>query len=381
METQQSYRPRILHLITSGDTGGAQTHVLWCCEGMRDAFSVALGAGTDGALIEQARKLGLPVYVIPQLGRNRPDVGDLWGLRRLVGLVKEVRPDLVSCHSTKAGFLGRLAARLAGVPAVFTAHGWAFSEGIPQLRRWVMLQAERLAARWAARIICVSEYDRQLALACGVGRPEQLVTVRNGVPPVDESLRARPEYGRPARLVMVARFAAQKDHALVLRALAGLGELEWELWLVGGGELEEKARREAESLGLGGRVRFFGVRHDVPELLAQCHVFVLASNWEGLPLTILEAMRAGLPVVASDVGGVREAVADGETGFVVPRGDEVFLRERLRLLLASPELRARMGAAGYARWRQQFTLERMLARTQAVYREVLEASRRGRRAK
>jgi glycosyltransferase involved in cell wall biosynthesis len=92
-------------------------------------------------------------------------------------------------------------------------------------------------------------------------------------------------------------------------------------------------------------------------------------------------MRAGLPVVASDVGGVREAVADGETGFVVPRGDVLLLRERLALLLASPELRARMGAAGYARWRQRFTLARMLARTQAVYREALEASRGGRRAK
>ena len=361
----------LLYVITSGDTGGAQSHVLHCCTRLRNEYGVGLVAGTGGYLVERARALGLPVYVLPGLGRNRPAAGDVAVLRGLLRVIRDFRPALVCCHSTKAGFLGRLAARLAGVPAVFTVHGWGFSEGVPALRRAAVLRAERLAAGWADRIICVSEYDRDLALRHGVARPEQMVVVPNGVPPVGEELRARPGEGGPVRLVMVARFEAPKDHLLLLRALAGLAAPEWELWLVGDGRLEEKARQEAAGLGLGDRVRFLGPRHEVPELLARCHVFVLTSNWEGLPLTVLEAMRAGLPVVASDVGGVREAVADGETGFLVPRGDAARLRERLKLLLQTPELRARMGAAGYGRWRERFTLDRMLRNTEAVYREVL----------
>lgn len=266
-----------------------------------------------------------------------------------------------------------MGARLAGVPAVFTAHGWAFSEGIPQPRRWVMLQAERLAAHWAERIICVSEYDRRLALQYGVGRPEQLVTVHNGIPPVADSLWAKPGEGGNVRLVMVARFSPPKDPFLLLRALAGLKGCTWELWFVGGGELEELAREESTRLGLGDRVCFLGTRRDVAELLARCHIFVLISNWEGLPLTVLEAMRAGLPVVASDVGGVGEAVVDGVTGFLVPRGDVRLLRERLKVLLENPELRARMGAAGYERFRKHFTVDRMVARTKEVYYEVLSS--------
>lgn len=347
-------------------------HVLHCCERLSADFEIALVSGSEGYLTEQVRARGLPVYVAKSLACNRPTIADPAGVGEIMRVIRAVRPDLVSCHSTKAGFLGRLAARLGGVPAIFTAHGWAFSEGVPGPRRVAALWAERVAARWARRIICVSEYDRRLALRYGVGRPEQLVTIYNGVPPVADTLRAKPGEGS-VRLVMVARFSPPKDPFLLLHALAGLKDNSWELWFVGGGELEEKAKAESTRLGLGDRVRFLGARRDVAELLARCHVFVLASNWEGLPLTVLEAMRAGLPVVASAVGGVGEAVIDGVTGFLVPRGDAGLLRGRLKVLLENPELRARMGAAGYERFRKNFMVDRMVARTKEVYYEVLSS--------
>jgi glycosyltransferase involved in cell wall biosynthesis len=125
------------------------------------------------------------------------------------------------------------------------------------------------------------------------------------------------------------------------------------------------------TLGIRGRVRFLGQRTDVDRLLAQAQVGVLVSKWEGFPLSILEEMRAGLPVVASRVGGVDEAVQDGKTGFVVPREDVGELRDRLRRVLQSPELRLQLGASGRERYEQQFTLEHMVAKTLAVYREVL----------
>ena len=169
---------------------------------------------------------------------------------------------------------------------------------------------------------------------------------------------------------MVARFEPQKDHACLLRALAGAPG-KWRAVLVGDGPTHPAAEALARELGIADRVSFPGSRDDVPDVLAGAHVFSLASRWEGLPRTILEAMRAGLPVVASDVDGVGEAVADEETGFLVPAGDSAALGRRLGQLFAYPSLRKRMGDAGRRRYEESFTFERMVAETAAVYDAVL----------
>lgn len=255
---------------------------------------------------------------------------------------------------------------------VFTAHGWAFTEGVPERERRLYACAERLVAPLADRIITVSDHDRELALAHRVAAPERLVTIHNGVPDVPSSLFARPSEG-PPRLAMVARFEPQKDHFTLLDALAGLIDVSWELELIGDGPWRKAVEKRVEDLSLVRRVRFLGARKDVAQLLARAQVVVLSSKWEGLPRTILEAMRAGLPVVASDVGGVREAVADGETGFLVPRGDVAVLRDRLLRLIQSPQLRVRMGQAGRSRYERHFTFERMFDETMSVYEAVLAA--------
>jgi glycosyltransferase involved in cell wall biosynthesis len=366
-------KPRLFYLITLGVMGGAQTHVLHCATALRDEFDIVVGVGSDGPLVAQLRQQGLRVHLIPSLTREINVGRDVRAVADLVRLFRWMRPDLVSCHSSKAGIVGRAAARLVGVPALFTAHGWAFTEGMPENRRRFYARVERLAARWARRIICVSEYDRQLALRYRVGNASRLVTIHNGMPVLPAEYRARPGVGGPVRLIMVARFSAQKDHFLLLRVLAGLEvDADYEVLFAGEGELERQAREEAGRLGLAARVRFLGARPDVPELLAGAQVFVLTSNWEGFPRSVLEAMRAGLPVVASDVGGTREAVVDGKTGFLVPRGAADVLRDRLRRLLLDAELRTRMGAAGCARFQEYFTFDRMLEKTKKVYYEVLE---------
>jgi glycosyltransferase involved in cell wall biosynthesis len=143
------------------------------------------------------------------------------------------------------------------------------------------------------------------------------------------------------------------------------------LSLVGEGQKQTAVQALAKELGLSGRVDFLGARDDVSHILAKANVFVLTSNWEGLPISILEAMRAGLPVIASDVGGVREAVIDGESGFLVDRGNLILLRSRLQQLLSDSELRKKMGEAGRKCYLEHFTVERMLEATLRVYNEVL----------
>jgi glycosyltransferase involved in cell wall biosynthesis len=259
---------------------------------------------------------------------------------------------------------------MLGVPAVFTVHGWAYTEGVPPVRRAVYRWAERLAAPLARQIITVSEFDRQLAIQFGVARLDQLVTVRNGIENTVPERHAE-RFSPPVRLLMVARLDRQKNHADLFQALSELRHTGWVLDVVGDGPLEASLREMAVCLGINKQVNFLGLRTDIPKLLAGAQVFLLVSHWEGLPLSILEAMQAGLPVVANDVGGVREALVDRETGFLVPNGDVSALRDRIAQLLADEDLRAEMGQAGRRRYHQRFTLDRMVGETLVVYKDVL----------
>jgi glycosyltransferase involved in cell wall biosynthesis len=281
-------------------------------------------------------------------------------------------PDIVATHSSKAGVLGRLAARSLRIPAIFTAHGWSFTPGIPSANAAIYRRIERVAGALSSRIITVSEFDRRLAVEAGIAVGDRIVTIHNGIPDTPPSLRADP--GRdPVRLVMIARFEAQKDHSTLLRALGGLTHQAWTLDLVGNGPLMGAMQALASQLGIAERVSFLGQRMDVPEILARSQVSLLVTNWEGFPLSIIESMRAGLPVIASDVGGIVEAVSQGVTGYVIPRGAVELLQQRIASLLSDTNSRRALGANGRARFEQQFTLEQAVAKTLSVYRDVLGA--------
>jgi glycosyltransferase involved in cell wall biosynthesis len=219
-------------------------------------------------------------------------------------------------------------------------------------------------------MITVSEFDRRFGLELNLVAEHQVVTVHNGIPDVPVSLRADPSH-TPPRLVMIARFGPQKDHGTLLRALGELQEHSWHLDLLGDGPLLQETEALAATLGIADRIRFMGQRMDVDQILAASQGFLLVTNWEGFPLSILEAMRAGLPVIASAVGGVSESVLDGETGYLVPRGDVQRLRKRIAELVTDPALRSRLGARGRQHYEQHFTLESAVSKTLAVYQDVL----------
>jgi len=363
---------KIAFLVTRADpVGGAQIHVRDLALAVRSKghLPTVITSGT-GAFIDDLRAHQAPVIVLKHLSAPISAIQDLRAFREVRATLRKLGPDLVATHSSKAGILGRLAGRTLGIPVVFTAHGWAFTPGIAPSRAAVYRGIERLAAPLSSKIITVSEFDRQLALKAGITSGDRLVTVYNGIPDVPLDRRADP--GRnPVRLVMVARFEAQKDHPTLLHALAGLRDEPWELDLIGDGPLRGDMELLAKNLEIDTRVRFLGQRRDVDQCLAQAQISLLVSNWEGFPLTVLEAMRAGLPVVASAVAGIGEAVRDQESGYLIPRGDAALVRERIGRLLMSAPLRIEMGARGRAIWEQHFTLDEMVNRTLSVYREVI----------
>lgn len=357
-------RPRILQVVTKADLGGAQVHVLDLLRGFKDEFEMVLATGEEGYCTDQARSLGIECHVLPSLVQRIDPISDLKALAQSVGLLRAIRPDLVHSHTTKAGLIGRFAARLVNVPAVFTAHTWCFSEGTSLAWRALGRPAETFAALCSKKIITVSEANRTAAVNKKIARADKFVTVHNGG--ADTPHRARPGSGNPPRIVMVARFAAQKNQTLLVETVAKLKSPAI-LTLIGDGPLRQQAEQAAAACPAHIKVEFLGQRQDIPELLAQADLFVLSTNWEGFPISILEAMRAGLPVISTDVNGVREAVDDGVTGLLVSPRDGDGLLKALEKVAFDPAMLERMGIRGRARFEEFFSLDAMLGKTVSVY--------------
>jgi glycosyltransferase involved in cell wall biosynthesis len=359
---------KALILITRAELGGGQTHVADLLRGLRDEFDLELGTGEQGYLTEIAEQLGVPWHVLPDLVQPISPLRDLKALHQCLRLLRRVRPDVIHAHTSKAGVIGRLAGSLADIPSIFTAHTWCFAEGTSWKWRTIGTPLERMAARVSSRIITVSNANRDLALEHRIAGPEKFVTVHNGIP--DCPPRAPRHSNVVPRIVMVARFSQQKAQSLLVEALAGLN-VPFRLAFVGEGPLRQGVQRQVEALGLTDRVDFLGQRMDIPEILETSDIFALFTKWEGFPISILEAMRAGLPVVASDVNGVREAVTDGHSGFLIPPGAVHEFRDRLSQLLQDAGLRRRMGLAGRRRFEREFTANSMIRKTATLYWDAI----------
>jgi len=352
------------------ELGGAQIHVRDLCLWLKSqGHEPMVLSGWTGKVSDFLQYQGIRTVEIPDLERPIHPWKDLKALWQIIKALRRNKPDILSCHSSKAGLLGRIAAKLCGVPVIFTAHGWAFTEGVPKRERQIYRLIEKVAAWFSDHIITVSKYDRDLALKYGISDPKHMTAVHNGMP--DRPAPQRQMGSWPTRMLMVARVGPQKDHARLLRALWGCMELEWTLDFAGGGD-DLELRQLAEQLGLADRVTFLGERDDVPELMEKkTDLYVLVSNWEGLPRSILEAMRAGLPVIASDVGGVREEVIDGENGLVVTAGQDQELLRALKQLLPDRERQLAMGKKGREIFEKNFTFLAMANRTMDIYKAVL----------
>lgn len=363
---------KIVFCITRMDEyGGAQVHLRDLCLWMKgQGHDVTVLSGRLGIIADQLQAQNIRCILIPDMERTIHCIKDIKAFIQIREKLKQVCPDIVACHSSKAGLLGRLAAKSCGLSTVFTAHGWAFTNGISLHVRLIYIVLERLASFFSDKIITVSDFDKNLALKYHVASPEKIITIHNGVASDQEKFPDRELNKKPIKLIMVARVGAQKDHALLLKALTQCMDLSWTLDLVGGGDYKSLLNF-AQDNGLISRVRFLGERDDVTTLLRQSDIFLLISNWEGFPISILEAMQAGLPVIASDVGGVQEAVFSGQTGVVVPPGDESALVSAIRDLICNGEKRLRWGKKGQEIFLKDFTFSSMAQKTFSVYFDLL----------
>jgi glycosyltransferase involved in cell wall biosynthesis len=378
----------VLHVITRLIVGGAQENTMLTADLLdprRYTVDVISGpqTGPEGSLIEEVRARGVPLDIYSDLRREIAPWRDLLALIKLIRRMRRKRYTIVHTHSSKAGVLGRIAAKLVGVPIIIhTVHGWSFHDHMSPLRRRLFIALEKLAASFTDAMIVVAEPDINKGLCQGIGRPEQYQVIRSSIsldkfdPTAVDGLAVRRELGLPLDVPVlgnVGRFSPQKNPldwvCVAARVAQKLSDCRF--LLVGDGPLRDDVEALIEEHGLIDRFVLTGLRRDVPRMVAAMDVFLLTSLWEGLPRVIPQAMSMRVPVVANRADGTVEAITHGETGFLVEPGDLDALAQHCLTVLRDPERRRAMGERGRAFATHEFDVKEMVARIDRLYRQLL----------
>ncbi len=383
----------VIHIITKMELGGAQQNTLHTVTHLDDSRFVAyLVAGEGGELFDEARRTCKNMYTVRDLVREiRPlkDVRALFSLASVLRSIKKRHGASASCivhtHSSKAGILGRWAARAAGIPiVVHSFHGFGFHPYQPAPVRWFYIFLERITALVTTRFIAVSQANRDRAVRLGICRYENSVLIRSGIDieryRCSEPSRAetRRELNIPAEapvVIMISCLKLQKAPVDFVRAARIVAERipAAQFLLVGDGRLRTAVEAEVEQSGLTSCFHLCGWRRDIPRLIHAADIMVLTSLWEGLPRAVLQAMAAGVPVVATAVDGTPEAVRDGVSGFAVPPRDVQAFADRVVFLVQHPETAQEMGRRGSERV-AEFDIRRMVSAQEQLYRELSAAA-------
>jgi glycosyltransferase involved in cell wall biosynthesis len=377
--------------VIEATTAGTKKHVLSLVKALdRAQFSVAVAcprvrspAYGDISFVEELERLeGISVFLV-EMRRDIQPFSDTKALVSLYRVIREGRYHIVHTHSSKAGALGRLAAKWAGIPVIlYTPHGFAFRTVRNGLIRWAYVQVERLCGLWTDRIICVSPTEREEALKNRIARPNKLVVIENGldlgefVLPLDHLAKKR-QLGLDSHNPIVGtmgRLSWDKDFHCFLEAAVRVSTAypETQFLVVGDGEARKDLELLATDLGISRRTVFTGFRPDSLEILALMDIFVLPSPHEAMPYTILEAMASEKPVLAIEGTGAQDVLQPGETGLLVPPQDPKTLAMAIMALLRDKARARAMGLAGREVVESRFTLAHMVRRTEELYTTLLE---------
>jgi glycosyltransferase involved in cell wall biosynthesis/GT2 family glycosyltransferase len=390
-------RVRVLHLITRLIVGGAQENTIASVDRVdNDRYDSELWCGpqtgAEGSLIEDARLRGVVVRILPDLVREVDPWKDAAVTLTLVRLMSRRHFDVVHTHSSKAGIVGRIAARLARVPhVVHTVHGWGFHEHMSGALKAFYVMLERIMERWTRPLVSVSERTTSVGLGERIGNRESYVLIRSGIPLArfhpdgDRSLATRRELGVGRNEVVVGsigRLSAQKNPFDFLKVARSLLERRPDLRFlyVGDGPLRADIEREIEAAGIEERILLLGIRSDVPDLLRAMDVFILTSLWEGLPRVVPQALATGVPVVSYNVAGIEEAVVDGVNGHLVDPGDVETMVERLRSLIGDASKRGDMSRRAVLDFDRSFSEDVMISDLESLYATLTDRASGAKRA-
>jgi glycosyltransferase involved in cell wall biosynthesis len=380
-------RLKVAHIVTLLELGGAQQNTLYTLQSLdASRFEPVLLCGRGALLDKDVQDAPYPKYFINSLVRQVHPLRDLIALCEIFFVLKRVKPDIVHTHSSKAGILGRWAAKLAGVPVIIHSfHGFGFNREQKWWTRFGFVAAERATAKISRALIAVSRSNQSEALALGIGRPEQYRLIRSGIDVgLFQSMVRRPNapdgiaVSAGQKLVTtIGPYKPQKNLGDFVQAAAAVHAKfpGARFLMVGDGALRGALEAQVARLGLSEVFLMPGWRRDIPHILMRTDIFVLTSLWEGLPRALVEAMAAGLPCVANAIDGVQDVVTDGVTGFMVPPKRPDLTAERISFLLQNPKFALQMGENARQAIGREFDIDDMVRAQETLYEEVRPASR------
>ena len=374
--------------------GGSAQNTLHTCQELSDKYEMVLVHGLslesgmtdlekqiveDG--VEKAKKKGVKIIALPSLVRSIRPVKDFKALAALTWLIFEEKPDIVHTHSSKGGILGRLAAKLCGVPHIIhTPHGHVFYGHFGRLASKIFLWIERTFSKFTDRMVALTDGEKEDYVKMSACPPEKLSTIHSGVD-IQQFLHSNGNMAEKRRSLGLGHKEAVigfvgwllpiKGPDYLLKAMDYIWpeQPETVLVMVGKGELDVDLRAEALRKNVNGKVKFLGWRKDINELMPVFDMLVLPSLNEGMGRVLVEAMAAGKPVVASRVGGIPDLVRHGETGYLVPPADEKSLADAMLMLLNDRDQAKLMGQRG-KQLCQQFSLEAMIQKLDDLYSDL-----------
>ncbi|WP_420794783.1 glycosyltransferase family 4 protein [Desulforamulus reducens] len=370
---------KVLHVVRPA-AGGMKNHLINLIRYTdKNKFSVTVACPPGTSMWDELYDMGVDLIPIPLRGELSP-TKDYLVVHTLVKYLHQSRTTILHTHSSKAALVGRVAGIIARTPVIiFTVHNSIFYEEWSRLKKKIYSTVEKILARFTDRIITVSEALKQELLVKEDLSPTRLTTIYNGIEVEKFTTQSdlneiRQSFNIPESSMIIgtiARLAPQKGVSYLLKAASHLKEYNVTFLVVGDGPLRQELEQEVSERGLQNRVIFAGKRDNIPEILSILDIFVLPSVTEGLPLTILEAMAASKPVVATRVGGVPEAIVEGKTGLVVSPKDPEALAVALAGLLGERDRLNRMGQNGQKHASEKFTVNLMVEKTMDLYKQLL----------
>ncbi len=383
---------KILYFITQSEFGGAQRYVFDLANNLKSDFQVAVAMGeqrNNGKLAKILQENNIKYYIIPHLKRSISPINEILALREIIKLIKQYQPDIIHLNSSKISILGSLASLLLKSTfdirhskIVYTVHGWVFNEPLPWLLKKFYLYAEKFTAGFKDKIICVSEYDKQVALKYKIAPAEKLVTIHNGIAPIE--FYAKEE----ARQILHSQVASYElwDTRLLVGSIGNLyktkgyeylieatdilinkNKLPATFLIIGDGSERKNLENLIKKYNLQNNFILAGQIDQAARLLKAFDVYVCSSVKEGLPYTVLEAMLAGLPIVSTNVGGLPEMIENNKTGLLSKPAKARDLAEKIKLLIDNKTLRQELGMCAEEKVKAEFSLEKMVEETKNIY--------------
>lgn len=382
-------RISVAHILTRLDMGGAQFNTLYTVANLnREQFNATLVAGPGGTM--EGVPNDVEITFMSHLRREISPLHDIMAVFQIAAYLKRTRPDIVHTHSSKAGIIGRIAARIAGIPViVHTAHGFGFNPYQNTVVRGFYVFLERLCARISSALIFVSKSNMDYASSCGIGRKDQYNLIRSGIRLSEYPAKAdRKEIlrslgipdntdGKENVIVFsIGNSKPQKNPADFIMAAAEMCGTRPNLYFIfaGGGEELPKFQKMAEDLNVGGQCRLIGWRRDTARIMSVCDIYAMTSLWEGLPRSLVEAFASGKPAVCYRADGVADILKDGVNGYSTEKKDLPDFVEKLSRLVDDSELRRRLAKGAKETDLAEFDIDYMVRQQEELYKSLVVRS-------